>query len=105
MRRDPIAWLEIDGDLHSTLYQATRRPRLLRQIKSLRDEARRYRQLALAQAEELKFSLESHYGIVAACAQRDGHEVERIIRITLQHTRDKLLALLRGTGGTDIQNL
>jgi DNA-binding GntR family transcriptional regulator len=88
--RDAAAWLEIDWPFHSALYEAAGHPRLLATIRTLREEVGRYRLLGLAQPQELELSLQSHRAILAACAERDGAEVERIIRASLEHTRDCL---------------
>jgi DNA-binding GntR family transcriptional regulator len=93
-RHDPAAWIEVDWPFHAALYQAAGHPRLLATIRTLREEVGRYRLLGLAQPRELESSLAGHEAILTAGARRDGAEVERIIRTSLEHTRDCLRDLL-----------
>lgn len=93
-RDDPVAWLDIDWTFHETLYFAARRPRLLRTIYSLREEARRYRTVGLSLPDVLEVSLREHRAIVDACARRDGEEVEFLIRNALERTRSELRQVL-----------
>jgi DNA-binding GntR family transcriptional regulator len=93
-RGDPVAWIDIDWTFHEILYRAARRPRLLRTIQTLREEARRYRRIGLALPDVLDVSLREHHTIVDACARRDGEEVESLIRTALERTRRELRHLL-----------
>jgi DNA-binding GntR family transcriptional regulator len=89
-RSDPVAWIDVDWTFHQTLYRAAHRPRLLRTIQNLREEARRYRKVGLALPDVLAVSLKEHKAIVEACARRDGEEVELLIRTALERTRSEL---------------
>ena len=93
-RGDPAAWIEIDWVFHKTLYEASRRPRLLRTIQTLREESSRYRQIGLALPRVLEVSLSEHRAIVDSCHRRDGEEVESVIRSALERTRRELRELL-----------
>jgi DNA-binding GntR family transcriptional regulator len=93
-RGDPSAWIDLDWTFHETLYRAASRPRLLRTIQSLREEAKRYRTVGLALPDVLAVSLLEHRAIVDACARRDGEEVEILIRSALERTRRELRQLL-----------
>ncbi len=94
-RHDPDAWLELDWTFHSLLYTAAGRPRLVRYIQMLREEASRYRRMSFMYTDELHAGLESHHAILTACDTRDGKEVERIIVRSLEMSREKLRSLLR----------
>jgi DNA-binding GntR family transcriptional regulator len=91
---DPPAWIDLDWTFHETLYRAANRPRLLRTIHSLREEARRYRRVGLALPDVLAVSLDEHRAMVDACVRRDGEEVEFLIRNALERTRRELRQLL-----------
>ena len=93
-RSDPVAWIDVDWTFHETLYRAAQRPRLLRTIQNLREEARRYRNVGLALPDVLAVSLKEHKAIVEACARRDGEEVEFLIRTALERTRRELRQVL-----------
>jgi DNA-binding GntR family transcriptional regulator len=93
-RGDPAAWIDIDWTFHETLYRAASRPRLLRTIQSLREEAKRYRSVGLALPDVLAVSLLEHRAMVDACLRRDGEEVEFLIRNALERTRSELRQLL-----------
>jgi DNA-binding GntR family transcriptional regulator len=93
-RQDPVAWIDVDWTFHETLYRAARRPRLLKTIQSLREEARRYRKVGLTLPDVLAVSLQEHRAIIDACARRDGEEVEFLIRNALERTRRELRQLL-----------
>jgi DNA-binding GntR family transcriptional regulator len=90
MREDAQAWLESDWQFHSTLYEAAGHRRLLNIILTLREEVGRYRRIALAEREELEISLKGHREILAACARKDGREVEREIQETLARSHRNL---------------
>ncbi len=93
-RGDPVAWLDLDWAFHETLYRAARRPRLLRTIHGLRQEARRYRTVGLSLPRVLEISLREHRAMIDACDRRDGEEVESLIRNALERTRGELRHLL-----------
>ena len=93
-RSDPVAWIAVDWTFHETLYRAAHRPRLLRTIRNLREEARRYRKVGLALPDVLAVSLKEHKAIVEACVRRDGEEVESLIRTALERTRCELRQVL-----------
>lgn len=93
-RQDAVAWLDIDWAFHEILYRAAQRPRLLRTIHGLREEARRYRTVGLSLPRVLEVSLQEHRLIIMACEQRNGEEVERLIRSALERTRSELRQML-----------
>jgi DNA-binding GntR family transcriptional regulator len=99
-RQDPAAWIDLDWTFHEILYRAARRPRLLRTIQTLREEASRYRRIGLALPDVLAVSLREHKAILEACARRDGEEVEFLIRNALERTRRELRQWLEQDSST-----
>lgn len=80
------AWLELDGNFHDVIFAAANRPRLYVQIRSLRQEAERYRSLRHAKPIELRLGLQHHRQMIAACERKNGEEAERLMRIAMERS-------------------
>jgi DNA-binding GntR family transcriptional regulator len=68
------------------IFAAANRPRLYVQIRSLRQEAERYRSLRHAKPIELRLGLQHHRQMIAACERKNGEEAERLMRIAMERS-------------------
>ena len=98
-----LAALCAAGDLHVYLredrafmlscYAASGRPRLIRQVESLREHAERYLRLVFVQADHLRW-LDYSYQLFQACAAHDGDAAEAVAQDALRWTLAQAKSLL-----------
>ncbi|MBM4434906.1 MAG: GntR family transcriptional regulator [Chloroflexi bacterium] len=90
---DVQAYLREDRAFMLSVFAASGRPRLVRQIASLRERAERYLRLVFVGADHITW-LDHSYQLFQACAAHDRHEAERVVvdamRWTLSQARSML---------------
>ena len=87
------AYLEVDRALKLDCYAASGRPRLVRQVATLRERAERYLRLVFVQADHMRW-LDYSYQLFQACAAHDAEAAEaaaqEALRWTLAHAKSVL---------------
>jgi DNA-binding GntR family transcriptional regulator len=92
---DLAGWLDVDWEFHRILYEAANKRRLMQLIRRYRQEARRYRLLGLSFPDELSISLNDHYAILAALADRNEEKVEELIQQAIAASQLKVAEMLQ----------
>jgi len=97
--RDPIRWLALNREFHSTLCRPSQRPRLLRLQEELRILSDRYLRVSLALLSRFDIAQREHEAILAAYHQRDAELAAARAGAHLQQVRYMIAAFLRAPGG------
>lgn len=90
---DPRVYLREDRAFMLNCYAAAGRPRLIREVESLREHAERYLRLVFVQADHLRW-LDYSYQLFQACAAHDGDAAEAVAQDALRWTLAQAKALL-----------
>ena len=90
---DLRAFMDLDHEFHSRLYQAAGRDRLAEMIDALVGRSLRY--IPYLNRELREDPLESHRPILRAIEARDADLVERLTREHMQGSKDRLLSAIR----------
>ena len=93
---DLANYLREDRAFMLSVYAASQRPRLLRQVASLRDRAERYLRLVFVGADHLRW-LDYSYQLFQACAAGDPDAAERVAQDAMRWTLSQARAMLEGT--------
>lgn len=86
-------YLREDRDFMLNCYAASGRPRLVRQVESLRERAERYLRLVFVRADHLRW-LDYSYQLFQACAAHDGNAAEAVAQDALRWTLAQAKSLL-----------
>lgn len=86
-------YLREDRAFMLSVYSASGRPRLVRQIASLRDRAERYLRLVFVRADHMRW-LDHSYQLFQACVAHDPDAAERVAQDAMRWTLSQATALL-----------
>lgn len=92
-------YLPLEWSIHETCYAASRRPRLLGEIRAYRRLAERYLRIALTGEAALTEDIKHQEAFCSACIARDPADAERTARFLLEWTIDKVGAVLAAMDG------
>jgi GntR family transcriptional regulator, rspAB operon transcriptional repressor len=95
-RGDMTAFLELDRELHLTLYEAAGRPSLVQRIAALREQCERYMRTNISLPGQVEETVSDHVAIVDACAAGDAERVAALIEEHLEQIATRLIGALRG---------
>jgi DNA-binding GntR family transcriptional regulator len=87
-------FLELEREYGSTLYRASRQPRLYDLVMSHRIAAGRYLRVSFAVGDEPTWHLRGQTAILEACRRRDGKRAEFIMRRALERVRNRMRPIL-----------
>ena len=90
---DVQAYLREDRNFMLTVYEASGRPRLVRQVASLRERAERYLRLVFVRADHIRW-LDHSYQLFQACAAHDPDEAERVVQAAMRWTLSQARSML-----------
>ncbi|MDR7468415.1 MAG: GntR family transcriptional regulator [Armatimonadota bacterium] len=96
--RDPLRWLRLNRDFHTTLCRPSRRPRLLRLHEELRVASDRYLRVSLALLSRFDVAQREHGDILEAYRRRDAEDAARRAGAHLRQVRDMIAAFLQDAG-------
>jgi DNA-binding GntR family transcriptional regulator len=91
-------YLREDRAFMLSVYAASGRPRLVRQVASLRERAERYLRLVFVGADHMRW-LDYSYQLFQACAARDADAAERVAQEAMRWTLSQARAMLEDTLG------
>jgi DNA-binding GntR family transcriptional regulator len=91
-------YLREDRAFMLSVYDASGRPRLVRQVASLRERAERYLRLVFVGADHMRW-LDYSYQLFQACAARDADGAERVAQEAMRWTLSQARAMLEDTLG------
>lgn len=95
---DPDRYLDLNQSFHYTLFNASRRPRLVALIRNLRNTVEPYLRLHLSAKGRMHESQAEHWAIYEACAAGDSKRAEKLAQNHLQSALKTLLASLPEEG-------
>ena len=84
--------VELNGELHRRITEASRSPRLINLIERLHPQYMSYQVLRLYTDEERRRSIREHREVLDALWQRDSEAAERVINRHLEHGKQVVLA-------------
>jgi DNA-binding GntR family transcriptional regulator len=87
--------VELNGELHRRITDASNSPRLIRMIERLHPQYMSYQVLRLYSDDERRRSIQEHREILDALWRRDSDEAERAIHAHLEHGKEVVLADMR----------
>lgn len=93
---DPVAWLALNREFHTTLYGPCRRRLLLRTQDQLRTLSERYLRVCLNLLGRFQASNREHRRILDAYRAREPEVAAERVREHLEHVRDAICAVLPG---------
>lgn len=91
---DAEAWLALNGEFHSLLYEASQRELLLETIQNLRNKSDRYLRLFAAHRDRTAQAQEEHWALFRACRAGRAEEAGRLLARHLESTIVSLSATL-----------
>ena len=92
---DPHRWSEINRNFHYTLYEASRRPYYLQNVRSSLDRIDRYLRAQLTFTKGVPRAGREHEAILAACEKRDPALASRLTRDHILNAGRSLTTFLR----------
>lgn len=92
-------YLREDRAFMLSVYSASGRPRLVRQVASLRERAERYLRLVFVGADHIRW-LDYSYQLFQACAARDPDDAERVAQEAMRWTLSQARAMLEDSLAT-----
>ena len=92
--RDPIAWLALNREFHTSLYRPSGRLRILRFANNLRNLMDRYLRMSLGVLRHFEVANREHRNILTAYRRRDAGLAVRRVEAHLQRTADSIAAFL-----------
>lgn len=100
---DGGAWVALNAEFHSLLYEACERDLLLETIQNLRNKSDRYLRLFAARRDRTAQAQEEHWAIFDACRRGEAEEAESLLARHLKSTIVSLSATLgqQGAPGGD----
>lgn len=93
---DPHRWGEINRNFHYTLYEASRRPYYLQNVRSSLDRIDRYLRAQLTFTDGVPRAGREHEAILAACETRDAERASQLTRDHILDAGRSLVTFLRG---------
>lgn len=84
--------VELNGELHRRITEASRSPRLIQLIERLHPQYMSYQVLRLYTDEQRRRSIREHRELLDALWQRDSESAERVIHRHLEHGKGVVLA-------------
>ena len=90
---DLANYLREDRAFMLSVYAASERPRVVRQIANLRERAERYLRLVFVRADHMRW-LDHSYQLFQACVAHDGDEAERVAQDAMRWTLSQATELL-----------
>lgn len=96
--RDPIRWLALNREFHSTLARPGKQPHLLKFAEALRLMMERYLRMSLGILHGFDVAQNEHRAIVAAYRARDPELAARRVGAHLRRTADMIATFLASRG-------
>jgi DNA-binding GntR family transcriptional regulator len=94
--KDPIAWLELNGQFHETLANVPGSPRLREFLRTLQDAASVYVNMTVeSSAKWMASGTKQHRALIDACARGDADEAAQV---AAAHIADTLEVVVRDAG-------
>jgi DNA-binding GntR family transcriptional regulator len=98
VERDPVEWLSLNREFHTSLYRPAGRPRILRFANNLRTMIDRYLRMRIGVLQHFEVANREHRQILAAYRKGDALLARKCIEAHLQRTADSVVALLTARG-------
>jgi DNA-binding GntR family transcriptional regulator len=92
--RDPLKWLTLNRDFHSTLYLPSGCLRILKFVDDLRTMVERYLYVCLAVLRRFDVAQGEHEEILKAFSAHDPELAPKLVGAHLQHTAEMIIAHL-----------
>jgi DNA-binding GntR family transcriptional regulator len=96
---DPHRWGEVNRNFHYSLYEASRRPYYLQNVRSSLDRIDRYLRAQLTFTNGVPRAGREHEAILAACEQGDADLASRLTRAHILDAGRSLMTFLREQRG------
>lgn len=91
LRGDVRAFIDLDGRFHEIIATLSGSSRLLELAQTLRRHMLRYRVQSIYSVDNVKRGIKRHKGILRAIQKRDLKEIDKAIRLHMEHSKRDIL--------------